>query len=358
MIGAPGTIPYLQLLDERGQPTGPLPPFATDAGQLQAMYRVMMLARLFDTKAVNLQRTGRLGTYPSCLGHEATHVGVGAALRAEDAIFPVYREIGTKFWRGITPLEILLFWGGDERGSDYAQSRHDFPFCVPIGSQLPHAAGAALAFQLRKEPRCSLAYIGDGGTSQGAFYEAINFAGARSLPMVTVVVNNGWAISVPVSAQTRAETLAHKAVAAGIPGVQVDGNDLLAVRHVVEGALARGRAGAGPTLIEALTYRLSDHTTADDASRYRPAAEVEAARAKEPMLRTRRYMEAIGAWDDAREQALRAECSQQVEAAVAAYLQSPAPGTDAMFDYLYAELPQGLAGQRAQARRYPGTGKH
>ena len=140
--------------------------------------------------------------------------------------------------------------------------------------------------------------------------------------------------------------------------MQVDGNDLLAVRHVVEGALARGRAGAGPTLIEALTYRLSDHTTADDASRYRPAAEVEAARAKEPMLRTRRYMEAIGAWDDAREQALRAECSQQVEAAVAAYLQSPAPGTDAMFDYLYAELPQGLAGQRAQARRYPGTGKH
>jgi len=163
---------------------------------------------------------------------------------------------------------------------------------------------------------------------------------------------------VPVSAQTRAETLAHKALAAGIPGVQVDGNDLLAVRHVVEGALARARAGAGPTLIEALTYRLSDHTTADDASRYRPAAEVDAARAKEPMVRTRKYMESIGAWDEAREQALRSECSLQVEEAVAAYLRSAPPGTDAMFDYVYAELPPALGGQRAQARRYPGTGKH
>jgi pyruvate dehydrogenase E1 component alpha subunit len=351
---AQGTIPYIQLLDAAGRTTAPLPGFASDPVQLLAMYRVMTLARVFDTKAVNLQRTGRLGTYPSCLGHEATHVGAAAALRADDTVFPVYREIGAKFWRGIAPRDVLLYWGGDERGSDFATSRHDFPFCVPIASQLPHAAGAALAFQLRGEARCALAFIGDGGTSQGAFYEALNFAGARSLPLVTVIVNNGWAISVPVSAQTRAETLAHKAFAAGMPGVQVDGNDVLAVRHVVAGALTRARAGAGPTLIEALTYRLSDHTTADDAGRYRQATEVEAARAKEPMIRTRRYLESLGVWDEAREQALRADCAAQVETAVAEYMATPRQGTDAMFDYLYAELPRGLERQREEARRYPG----
>ena len=351
---AQGTIPYIQLLDAAGRVAAPLPGFATDPDQLLPLYRMMSLARVFDTKAVNLQRTGRLGTYPACLGHEATHVGVGAAMRADDTLFPVYREIGTLFWRGVTPRDVLLYWGGDERGSDFAASRHDFPFGVPIGSQLPHAAGAALAFQLRGEARCAVAFIGDGGTSQGAFYEALNFAGARSLPLVTVVVNNGWAISVPVSAQTRAETLAHKAFAAGMPGVQVDGNDVLAVRHVVEGALARARAGAGPTLIEALTYRLSDHTTADDAGRYRQSSEVEAARAKEPMIRTRRYLESLGAWDEPHEQALRAECAAQVEAAVADYMATPKMGTDSMFEHLYAELPRGLERQRDEARRYPG----
>lgn len=351
---AQGTIPYLQLLDAMGRATGPLPAFASDPQQLWSMYRHMTLARVFDTKAVNLQRTGRLGTYPACLGHEATHVGVAAAMRADDTLFPVYREVATMFWRGVTPREVLLYWGGDERGSDFAASRHDFPFCVPIGSQLPLAAGAALAMQLRGERRCALAFIGDGGTSQGAFYEALNFAGARALPLVTVVVNNGWAISVPVSAQTRAETLAHKAFAFGMPGVQVDGNDVLAVRHVVEGALARARAGAGPTLIEALTYRLSDHTTADDAGRYRQATEVEAAREREPLIRTRLYLATLGLWDEQREQALRAECAAEVEAAVASYMATPRQGTDAMFEHVYAELPRGLERQREEARRYPG----
>ena len=262
-------IEYKQILDPRGDIVAPLPKFAADLGEVLRMYQAMTRVRVFDAKAVNLQRTGQLGTYPSSLGHEATHVAVGAAMRPEDVLAPVYREFGTQLWRGVTMAEILLYWGGDERGNDFARPKHDFAWCVPIATQTLHAAGAAMAFKLRKEPRCALAYIGDGGTSEGAFYEALNLAGARCLPIVFVIVNNGWAISVPVAAQTATQTLAQKAVAAGIPGMQVDGNDVFAVREVVGEALETARRGGGPCLIEALTYRLSDHTTADDASRYR-----------------------------------------------------------------------------------------
>ena len=220
------------------------------------MYRAMTLVRVFDAKSVNLQRTGQLGTYPSSLGHEAAHVGIGAAMRPEDVLAPVYREFGTQLWRGVTMTEILTYWGGDETGSDFAVPRQDFAWCVPIATQTLHAAGAAMAFKILHQPRCALAYIGDGGTSEGAFYEAINVAGARALPVVFVIVNNGWAISVPVAAQTAAQTLAQKAVAAGIPGVQVDGNDVFAVREVVAEALEAARRGGGPALIEALTYRM------------------------------------------------------------------------------------------------------
>ncbi len=346
------TIPGRQWLDADGQCSGEPPEFARQPAEMLAMYRMMVQTRLFDTKAVNLQRTGKLGTYPSCLGHEAVHVGVGAALRAEDVVFPVYREIGTKFWRGIAMQDILLYWGGDERGTRYADSPQDFPFCIPIGSQMPQAAGTALAFSLRNQPRCALAYVGDGGTSQGAFYEAINFAGVQRLPLVTVIVNNQWAISAPVSTQTAAATLAQKAVAAGIPGLQIDGNDVVGVRHTVAEAAARARAGEGPTVIEALTYRLSDHTTSDDASRYRSADEVEQARAVEPLLRTRRYLEARGWWNEDAEQQLRAECSATIEEAVKQYLATPRQSSDAMFDHLYANMPRNLQWQRDLARRY------
>jgi pyruvate dehydrogenase E1 component alpha subunit len=248
--------------------------------------------------------------------------------------------------------EILTYWGGDERGSDFAVPRHDFAWCVPIATQTLHAAGAAMAFKVRKEPRCALAYIGDGGTSEGAFYEALNLAGARALPVVFVIVNNGWAISVPVAAQTAAKTLAQKSVAAGIPGVQVDGNDVFAVREVVSEALERARRGAGPTLIEALTYRLSDHTTADDASRYRSAQEVKDAWALEPLIRIRSYLADAGHWDASKEQALLEKCTRQVDAAVNEYLRGAKPSTDAMFDHLFAELPAQLREQRAIAHKY------
>ncbi len=345
-------IEYKQILNSRGDVVAPLPEFAADIEEVLRMYRAMTCVRVFDAKAVNLQRTGQLGTYPSCLGHEAAHVGVGAAMRPEDVLAPVYREIGTQLWRGVSMAEILLYWGGDERGSNFARPRGDFAWCVPIATQTLHAAGAAMAFKVRKEPRCALSYIGDGGTSEGAFYEALNLAGARALPVVFVIVNNGWAISVPVAAQTAAQTLAQKAVAAGIPGLQVDGNDVFAVRQMVCEALETARHGGGPSVIEALTYRLSDHTTADDASRYRPAAEVKEAWSVEPLTRLREYLFRSGTWSQAQEQALLKDCAHQVDAAVGEYLHTAKQSTDSMFDYLFAELPLHLREQRAVAHKY------
>jgi pyruvate dehydrogenase E1 component alpha subunit len=345
-------IDYRQILDPAGQLVAPLPGFAANLEEVVTLYEAMTRVRVFDTKAVNLQRTGQLGTYPPSLGQEAAHIGVAAAMRPEDVLAPVYREAGTQLWRGVTMTEILTFWGGDERGNDFAGPRHDFPWCVPIATQTLHAAGAAMAFKVLREPRCALAYIGDGGTSEGAFYEALNLAGARALPVVFVIVNNRWAISVPIAAQTATRTLAQKAIAAGIPGVQVDGNDVLAVRQEVSEALETARHGGGPKLIEALTYRLSDHTTADDATRYRPQAEVDAAWAVEPLIRLRTYLCRKGAWNDARERALLENSAREVEAAVAQYLRAAPPSTDAMFDHLFAALPRHLREQRETARRY------
>jgi 2-oxoisovalerate dehydrogenase E1 component alpha subunit len=348
------SIKYQQILDPRGELVGPLPAFAQDHAELVRMYRMMTFARLMDAKAVNLQRTGKLGTYASCLGHEATHVGAGAAMRPEDVLAPVYREYGAQMWRGVKMSEILLYWGGDERGSDFAGPRQDFAWCVPIATQTAHAAGAAMAFKLRGERRCAVGFIGDGGTSEGAFYEALNIAGARALPVVFIIVNNGYAISLPLAGQTAATTLAQKGIAAQVPGLQVDGNDVLAVRQVVAEALDTARGGGGPALIEAITYRLSDHTTADDASRYRPADEVKQAWLAEPLVRLRKYLARQGVWSEADEQALQQEGAALVEAEVALYLATPKQSTDTMFDYLFAQVPRHLALQRAVARRYPG----
>jgi pyruvate dehydrogenase E1 component alpha subunit len=350
-------IQYLRYLNPQGRPIEELPAFAQDNEELLKMFAAMLRARVFDAKAINLQRTGKLGTYASCLGQEATHVGVGAAMRPEDCLAIVYREIGTLFWRGVRMTDVLLYWGGDERGNDFAVPRHDFPWCVPIATQTLHAAGAAMAFTVRKEPRCAVAYIGDGGTSEGSFYEALNLAGARRLPVVFMIVNNKWAISVPIEEQTAAQTLAQKGIAAGIPGVQVDGNDVIAVRDCLGRALDQARSGGGPTVIEALSYRLSDHTTADDASRYRSQAEVDEAWKVEPMIRLRKLLESRGALDEAREQAMKAEFSREVDQAVTEYLNTPRQNTDAMFEHLYANPPRYIEAQKDLARRYAGTGR-
>ena len=347
-------IQYVQYLDPDGKLAPDAP--ATDPEELVRLYRLMTETRVFDTKAINLQRTGKLGTYASCLGHEAAHVGLAAAMREEDAFAPSYREYGAMFCRGVKMEEVLLYWGGDERGSDFSGPPHDFPFCVPIATQCLHAAGAAMAFQLRGEPRCAVCANGDGGTSEGAFYEAMNIAGARKLPIVFVVINNKWAISVPLELQTAAKTLAQKAVAAGFPGIQVDGNDVIATRHTVEQALARARKGEGATLIEAVTYRLSDHTTADDATRYRKKDEVEAARALEPLIRLRKYLTDIGAWDESQEKALLEAAAEKVDQAVKTYLETPKYPVEDIFDYMFAEWPESYEDQREQAMRYAGEG--
>ncbi|MDH5502300.1 MAG: pyruvate dehydrogenase (acetyl-transferring) E1 component subunit alpha [Gammaproteobacteria bacterium] len=345
-------IQYSQFLDPAGKPSADIPDLARDADKLVDMYRHMVETRVFDTKAINLQRTGKLGTYASCLGHEATHVGLAAAMQEDDVLAPSYREYGAMLYRGVSRAEFLMYWGGDERGSDFAGPRNDFPFCVPIATQCLHSAGAAMAFQMRGEARCAVSVNGDGGTSEGAFYEAMNIAGARKLPVVFMVVNNKWAISVPIELQTATKTLAQKAVAAGIPGIQVDGNDVIAVRHWVERALARARNGDGATLVEAVTYRLSDHTTADDASRYRKKGEVETAWKLEPLIRIRQYLTDIGVWDEKKEQALLAEAATKVDNAVQSYLNTPKQPIEAMFDYMYKELPEFLEEQRDHAIQY------
>src|SRR5215471_6237129 len=331
-----------------GTPRGVMPAWAADADALVPLYRAMVLTRAFDLKAVSLQRTGRLGTYAVSLGQEAVAVGVASAMRAEDVLLPSYRDNGALLWRGVKMEEILLYWGGDERGSHWSGPLHDFPFCVPVGSQAPHAAGVAYAFKLRKEPRVAVCLLGDGATSKGDVYEAMNFAGVQNLPLVFVVNNNQWAISVPLKLQTSAETLAQKAIAAGFPGEQVDGNALIAVRAAAEEAIAAARGGKGPRLIEAITYRLGDHTTADDAGRYRPPEEVQARWKEEPIARLRAYLVSQNAWGKAQEEELAAECQKQIEAAIERYLASAPRAPETMFDHLYAELPPTYASQRAE----------
>jgi len=342
-------VHHSQFLDPHGRAVQPLPAFAQDAKNLVALYRWMVLMRAYDTKAIALQRTGQLGTFASLLGKEAVEAGVGSAMAKDDVFLMTYRENGTQLMRGVTLKELFLYWGGDERGCDYSGPCKDFPICVTIAAHATHAAGVAYAIKLRREPRVAVCALGDGATSKGDFYEGLNAAGAWKLPVVFVVTNNQWAISVPRAKQSAAQTLAQKAVAAGIEGAQVDGNDVIAVRHAMDQALTKARSGGGPTLIEALTYRLSDHTTADDASRYRSPDELAAAWKLEPVLRLRTYLVENGAWDRAKEDALLKECNEQVQAAAQAYLDTPPPTADQMFDHLYATLPAALARQRAAA---------
>jgi pyruvate dehydrogenase E1 component alpha subunit len=335
-------------LSPTGSPLRKLPAFASDSSLLVALYRAMVLARAFDLKAVSLQRTGRLGTYAVALGQEAVAAGVASAMREEDVLLPSYRDNAALLWRGVKMEEILLYWGGDERGSRFSGPPHDFPYCIPVGSQAPHAAGVAFAFKLRKEPRVAVCLFGDGATSKGDLWEAMNFAGVQKLPVVFVANNNQWAISVPLRLQTASETIAQKAIAAGFVGEQVDGNDVIAVRAAAEEAIAAARAGEGPRLIEALTYRLGDHTTADDAGRYRPPEEVQAHWKEEPIARLRAYLVSQDAWTKAQEEALASECQARVDAAVEHYLATAPQPPVTMFDHLYAELPEAYAKQREE----------
>jgi len=346
-------IRYSGLIAPDGTAVRDLPGFARHRDTLVSLYRWMVLTRAFDAKAIALQRTGRLGTYASSLGQEAVSIGLAHSMSPEDVLLPSFREHGAQLMRGVTMKELFLYWGGDERGSDFSWARHDFPVSIPIGSHAPHAAGVALAFKLRGQARAAVAVFGDGATSKGEFYEALNVAGAWTLPVVFVVSNNQWAISVPRKAQSAAETLAQKAIAAGFEGVQVDGNDVVAVAEAVADALRTARAGGGPTLVEAITYRLADHTTVDDARRYRDDAEVALHWKNEPIARLRAHLSSAHGWTKDEEEFLIATCAAEVERASESYLaQLPQP-PEAIFDSLHAELPAALAAQRAEMLAEP-----
>lgn len=342
-------IDFTQYLDEKGEQCRSLPAFAKDKNTLQDLYRIMVRTRTFDKKAIALQRTGKMGTYAPINGQEAISTAIGHAMLKEDVLVPYYRDYAAQFQRGVKMSEILAYWGGDERGSQFSCNSEDLPICVPIASQCLHATGVAFAFNYRKQPRVAVTCIGEGGTSEGDFYEAINVAGTWKLPVVFVVNNNQWAISVPLSKQTAAQTVAQKAIAAGFEGIQVDGNDVIACRDVIGQAIEKARRGEGPTLIEAITYRLCDHTTADDATRYQPQDEVEIARPKEPVARFKHFLEQEKWWTPEQEEQLLKESTEQVQAAVDEYLSRPAQPISSMFDFHYAELPDYLVEQRAIA---------
>jgi 2-oxoisovalerate dehydrogenase E1 component alpha subunit len=351
-------IDYVQFLSPEGVLSSCAGEIARDADLLVGLYRAMVRTRIYDGKAIALQRTGQLGTFASALGQEAIGVGVATAMASRDVLIPSYRDHGAQFLRGATMVDNLLYWGGDERGSNFAIPRADFPICVPVGTQVAHAVGAAYSFMLRKEDRVAVCFIGDGGCSNGGFYEALNMAGVWKTPVVIVINNNGWAISTPCELETAAETLAQKAIAAGVEGRQVDGNDVIAIHHVARQAIEKARRGGGPTLIEAISYRLGDHTTADDATRYRDPEIVHKAWTREPIGRLRTYLSNQNVWTKEKETALLKECSEEVEKSVETYLATYAQGSDAMFDHLFAVLPAAMRRQREEARRFDPANDH
>lgn len=344
------TLPMHRFIDHHGVSINQLPAWA-DIATLTTFYKDMVLTRTYDNKAVALQRTGKLGTYPSHLGAEAFGVGLGHAMHPRDVFIPYYRDMPAMWVRGIAMEKNLQYWGGDERGSDFyiepsdggvAEHCRDLPFCVPIATQCTHAVGVAAALKIEGHHHAAVVTCGDGATSKGDFLESINCAGAWNLPLVFAVNNNQWAISVPRALQCAADFLSEKAKGAGIKGITVDGNDIVAMHDTVLAALDRARKGKGPTLIEAVSYRLSDHTTADDASRYRSDEELNQAWQFEPIKRLRRYLEAQHAWDNTQEEQWQKTCKQHVERVVENYINLAPQAPESAFDYLYEHTPAEL----------------
>ncbi len=338
----------VEFVDPAGKLLRPLPDTLATRDQLISLYRVLLLTRVFDRTAINLQRTGVIGTYASTEGQEAIGAGIGFAMRDDDVLAPYYRDTATQIQRGVLLEELLRFWGGDEWGMHFRHQAEDFPLCVPIATQVCHAAGIGYAFKYRREKRAAVTTCGDGATSKGDFYEAINVAGAMGLPVVFVVNNNRWAISVPLEKQTAAKTIAHKALAAGIDGYRVDGNDAVAMVHVMNEALEKARNEYRPAIVEALSYRLCDHTTADDASRYRPGQELDDARKLEPLIRFKAYLAQQHQWTEADDEALYAQCDQQVKTAIRTYQAYPLQPTGEFFDYMFEKTTTELERQKQE----------
>jgi len=314
------------------------------------LYEMMVVTRELDEEFVNLQRQGQLALFPSCRGQEAAQVGATACLRKTDWLFPQYRELGVYLVRGIPPGHIGAVWRGTWHGGIDFTAKHCAPVSIAIGTQALHAVGAAMAAQRLGEDSVTVAFIGDGATSEGDVHEALNLAGVFAAPCVFYVQNNQWAISVPVHRQTAAPSIAHKAVAYGMPGIRVDGNDPLACYAVMAEAAARARAGGGPTLIEAVTYRLGPHTTSDDPTRYRPQAELDRWAALDPVPRYRTYLEHVGLWSQRFADRVAAHANRLRAELRAAVFDAPDIDIDEVFTTVYAEITPGLDAQRRQLR--------
>jgi len=315
--------------------------------QLTALMRAMLLAREADQRMLKLQRQGRLGTFPPVLGQEAAQTAAAFAMAEQDWLVPAFRDLGALLHRGFSLVNYLQYYNGWEEGNQVPEGANILPPSVVVGSSLLHAVGLAWGKRYQGEPDTAvLTFIGDGGTSEGDFYEAMNFAGVWKAPVVFVIQNNQWAISVPRDAQTKARTLAQKAVAAGIAGIQVDGNDALAVYRACSEAFARARAGEGPTVIEAVTYRLGVHTTADDPRKYRSEDEEKQAWSREPLLRFATYLEGKGVLDAEGLERMGTEVKAEVQAAVDALEAMEPHPPESPFDHIFGTEHTVLTEQR------------
>lgn len=343
-------VERLEILGEDGKADAALEP-SLSRETLLKMYALMTLARVFDDRAVKLQRQGRLGTYPQILGQEATQTIPPLLLEKKDWMVPTYRGQGSYFARGYDPKYSLLYWAGDDRGVTFPEGQNDLIFSIPVGSHITQAAGLAWASKFLKKGEVVLCCLGDGASSRGDLAEGLNFAGLWKLPLIYFIENNGWAISLPREEQSAAKTLAQRGFGYGVPGIQVDGNDALALYQAVKEAVARARRGEGATLIEAVTYRLGNHTTADDAARYRAEAEVEAWKRRDPLARLKKYLTAKGMLSETEDSRIQQEAGARVQRAVDEYEAFPKPDPMALFDNVFAEPTWIVREQREEFAR-------
>lgn len=321
------------------------------AEDLLALYRGLVLLRTYDERSVVYHRQGRIGTYAIFWNHEAIQVGAASALEERDWIFPSYRESAIGLLRGMPVETVLHWWRGHPAGWWNPLDWNVASICVPIGTHVPHAVGFAWGSKLRGEDRVALVVFGDGATSEGSFHEGMTFAGVMKAPVVLLCNNNQWAISTPVSRQTAAPTLADKAIGYGIPGVRVDGGDVLAVYEATREAVARARAGEGPTFVEAVTYRTAPHATADDPSLYIDPERVAEERERECVGRYERYLRRQRLLDDALAAAIKEEALERMREGIAAAEAAPPPDPALIFDNAYASPPPALAADLAELRR-------
>lgn len=339
-----GSIEYIQLLDEDGELDGELDN-QLDEDDLKEMYTEMVQAREFDERAVKLQRRGEMGTYAPLKGQEASQVGSAYAMDDEDWMVPAYREGASYFTRDVPMEDLLSYWGGDERGAQMGDDETTLPPSVPVGSQVIHGTGIAMSIKRHDDDEAVLTYLGDGATSEADFHSGLNWAGTFDVPAVFFVQNNQYAISVPQDEQTGSETIAQKALAYGIDGIQVDGNDPIGVFEATKEALERAKEDGKPTLVEAITYRRGDHTTADDASKYRDDEELEAWKEKDPIDRLETYLRDQGVSEDwFEEQQARAE--DNVSEAIDRYKKRDDQDLEDLFDHHFKETPPILEQQK------------